>query len=66
MALIPKVEITIEGVNTWQFNGVASCEIIEDMDTLTDTCTIELPKKIKWEGATGEMLPIKRGDKIRN
>lgn len=59
-------EIIIKGDKTWDFNAVASCKIVEDVTTLTDTCEIELPKKIKWEGATNgtDKLPIKRGDAI--
>ncbi|MPS74014.1 MAG: hypothetical protein E2590_12840 [Chryseobacterium sp.] len=59
-------EITIEGIKTWQFTAVAGCTIVEDVSTLTDTCEIILPKKIKWEGATNTNYkpPIKRGDRI--
>lgn len=59
-------EITIEGNKTWLFNAVADCNIVEDVSTLTDTCEIQLPKKIKWQEAVAKngKPPIKRGDKI--
>ena len=59
-------EITIEGDKTWLFNAVANCNIVEDVSTLTDTCEIQLPKKIKWQEAVAKngKPPIKRGDKI--
>ena len=59
-------EITIEGDKTWLFNAVADCNIVEDVSTLTDTCEIQLPKKIKWQESVTKngKPPIKRGDKI--
>ena len=59
-------EIIIEGDKTWKFNAVADCKIVEDVSTLTDTCEIQLPKKIKWQEAVSKngKRPIKRGDKI--
>ena len=59
-------EITIEGDKTWLFNAVVDCNIVEDVSTLTDTCEIQLPKKIKWQEAVTKngKPPIKRGDKI--
>ncbi len=59
-------QITIEGEQTWQFTALANCKITEDVGTLTDTCEIELPKKIKWQEAIAKngKPPIKRGDKI--
>ena len=59
-------EIIIEGDKTWKFNAVADCNIVEDVSTLTDTCEIQLPKKIKWQEAVAQngRPPIKRGDKI--
>ena len=68
--LKPICEITItsaDGANKWQFNAVHSCAITEDTNTLTDICTLEVPKKTVWEGApvgAGANPPIKRGDKI--
>jgi hypothetical protein len=49
------------------FDAVASCTIVEDTASLTDTCAIELPKRISWQGqpvGTGSNPPIKRGDGI--
>lgn len=58
--------IEIVGDKTWQFSAVHNCTIVEDTETLTDTCELELPKNIKWEGYTSENNhpPIKRGDKV--
>lgn len=59
-------EITIEGEKTWQFTALADCRIVEDVSTLTDTCEIQLPKKIKWAETVSKngKPPVKRGDKI--
>ena len=79
-------EITIEsppsendqGGQKWVFNALSSCVIVEDTGSLTDTCVIELPKKISWqrdprprkdqkaidESEPVKEVPIKRGDQI--
>ncbi len=59
--------ILIEGEQKWEFSAVHNVSIVEDTDTLTDTCELQLPKKTVWKGyksAKGHLLPIKRGDKI--
>ena len=56
-------EITLQGEQTWVFNALSSCVIVEDTENLTDTCVITLPKKITWEGNSAG-TPIKRGDAI--
>jgi hypothetical protein len=43
---------------------VRSCRIVNDTESLTDTCVIELPKKIKWQGQTGSTPPVRRKDRI--
>ncbi|EMY3555028.1 hypothetical protein [Flavobacterium psychrophilum] len=57
-------EIIIKGSQTWKFNALNNCTIVEDMATLTDTCELILPKRVDWQGAKHFELPIKRGDKI--
>lgn len=59
-------EITIEGDKTWRFTAVSECLLVEDIASLTDTCELKLPKKIKWEQAVTKngKPPVKRGDKI--
>ena len=59
-------EITIEGDETWLFNAVHEVNIIQDVMSLTDTCEVQLPKKIKWQKAVRKdgKPPVKRGDKI--
>ncbi len=61
-----KSEITIKGEKTWVFYALANCTIVQDVSTLTDTCEIQLPKKIKWEQAVLQngKPPVKRGDQI--
>jgi len=59
-ALTAKIEI--KGSKTWSFDKVAAIEITRDSETITDTCTVELPRKVKWEGAGNN--PLKRGDEI--
>ncbi len=58
--------IQLIGQKSWEFTAVHLCTIVEDTETLTDTCELELPKNIKWEGYTSENNhpPINRGDKV--
>ncbi len=58
--------INLISTKSWEFTSVASCTIVEETDALTDTCELELPKNITWEGYTIEngKPPIKRGDKV--
>lgn len=62
--LVLTSEIIIEGSQTWKFDALNNCTIVEDMATLTDTCELLLPKRVDWQGAKHFELPIKRGDKI--
>lgn len=62
-------QVTITGAQTWVFDALSNCTIVEDTGSLTDTCVIELPKKITWQQKTTSkqnpnQIPIKRGDKI--
>lgn len=59
-------EITIEGDKTWLFTSLVECRIVEDVSTLTDTCEIKIPKRVKWEQAVfnNGKPPVKKGDKI--
>ena len=59
-------EITIEGDYTWLFTAVGEVNIVQDIASLTDTCELKLPKKIKWQNTVKEFgkPPVKRGDKI--
>ena len=43
------------------FNGIAGWRLETDMSSLTSTCTVKLPRKVKWEG---DRIPIARGDDI--
>ncbi len=58
-----KIEIkAAAGGKVWTFDKVNSVEIVRDMEVLTGTCTIKLPKKSKWQGESSN--PIKRGDVV--
>lgn len=59
-------EIIIEGDETWLFNAVHEVVVVQDVESLTDTCEIQLPKKIKWQNAVSASgkPPVKRGDRI--
>lgn len=56
--------IEIYGAQTWAFNAVQTCTIVNDTANLTDTCVIELPKKIKWQGQVVDTPPVHRGNGI--
>lgn len=57
--------IEIQSAQRWEFSAVSSVRIVQDIETLTDTCEIELPKKIRWQGLDNPFeIPLKRGDKI--
>lgn len=55
-------KIEIKSAKKWAFDKVASAEITRDTDTLTDTCVLQLPKKITWQGESSN--PLKRGDEV--
>ncbi len=55
-------KIEIRSAKTWVFDKVASVEITRDIETLTDTCVLQLPKKVKWQGES--TIPIGRGDEV--
>lgn len=55
-------EVTIYSTKTWTFNRVTEVEIVKDSESLTDTCKLTLPKKVRWHNE--ERVPIKRGDKV--
>lgn len=55
--------IEIIGIQKWRFNYISEIEIHKDIDKLTDTCTLKLPRNIKWKGY--DSIPLKRGDQIK-
>lgn len=55
-------EVDIQGSKKWHINFVTEVEIVRDTETLTDLCTITLPKKLRWDGR--KEIPLKRGDKV--
>jgi len=68
LKLCSKITITqVAGEKlSWEFDSLVNCTIVSDVSNLTDTCEIELPKKVRWQinEDTYSGLPIKRGDKI--
>ena len=56
-----KIEIT--GSRKWDIDFVNQVEVVRDMECLTDTCSITLPKRVKWDGESE--TPIKRGDGVK-
>lgn len=58
---IPQCRIPLKD---WVCTKVEEISIESDINTLTDTCTISLPKKISWQGFNGSDNPLKRGDEI--
>jgi hypothetical protein len=55
-------KITIKSEKQWQLDTIAEVQVKLDTAALTQTCTLTLPKRIKWEGQT--TLPLKRGDAV--
>lgn len=55
-------KIEIKSAKKWVFDKVASVEITRDIETLTDMCVLQLPKKITWQGESS--TPLKRGDEV--
>ena len=43
-------KIEIDGAKRWTLENVTEVEITLDMEQLTDTCKITLPKRLKWDG----------------
>lgn len=66
----PRVTCNIaitNGGNTYIFDSVNAVDIDSNMETLTDTCTIALPKKISWQGklvGSGDSPILQRGNKV--
>lgn len=56
-----KIEIT--GSRKWDIDFVNQVEVVRDMECLTDTCSITLPKRVKWDGESE--TPIRRGDGVK-
>jgi hypothetical protein len=56
-------KITIKSEKTWVFSQIHSCEIERDIEKVTATCNLLLPRRTKWRNEAG--IPVKRGDGIR-
>ncbi|MDR0546316.1 MAG: hypothetical protein LBG77_01805, partial [Dysgonamonadaceae bacterium] len=55
-------KITINSQKKWVFDKISSVEIERDIEKVTATCRLVLPKRLKWKDETG--IPLRRGDKI--
>lgn len=63
---VERAWVTEEGQNMtrrWRMERVSHVRITGDNTTLQDTCTIELPRNVKWVGS--DRIPLRRGDKMR-
>lgn len=47
----------------WSIEKVHSIRITGDNTTLQDTCSIELPRNVKWAGS--DRIPLRRGDQVK-
>ncbi|MDR0872164.1 MAG: hypothetical protein LBN27_01685, partial [Prevotellaceae bacterium] len=61
--LVLSAKITILSKKTWVFGKITSCEIERDIEKITATCKLTLPKNTRWKGETS--IPVRRGDKIK-
>jgi len=55
-------------IGEWRFDYGAEVEIEQDIDTLTDTCKIVIPRKHEWDRkkiAIGDDPILKRGDAVK-
>lgn len=59
--LTARVELI--GERRWEITRVNAVEIERDIDSLTDTCKIVLPKRMYWDAKSE--TPIRRGDRVR-
>ncbi|MCX4331353.1 MAG: hypothetical protein OSJ24_04045 [Muribaculaceae bacterium] len=55
-------KIEIRGEKRWTIKQVHNVRIVRDIDSIMDTCEIEITKKILWDGR--KECPLKRGDFI--
>ena len=58
--LSAKVRIISE--RQWDFSKISSARIVRDTESLTDTCELTLPRRIKWDGLSE--LPLHIGDMV--
>lgn len=56
-------KIEIKGAKKWSFDKVTAVEIKRDTESLTDECSITLPKKLKW--GDYDAIPVQRGDTVK-
>lgn len=59
--LTAKVQINSE--KRWEFTTINTVKVVRDMDSLTQTCTLTLPRRLRWDGKTE--LPLRWGDEVK-
>ena len=47
----------------WDIDRISSVRILRDTESLTDTCTLTLPRSIRWEGQ--KEVPFRPGDMVQ-
>ena len=47
----------------WDIDRISSVRILRDTESLTDTCTLTLPRSIRWEGQ--KEVPFRLGDMVQ-
>lgn len=56
-------KIVINSEKRWEFNQISSVRVERGMDSLTQTCTLTLPRRLRWDGQT--VVPLRRGDEVK-
>ena len=57
------VKVVINSEKRWEFTTINTVKVERDMDSLTQTCTLTLPRRLRWDGKTE--LPLRRGDEVK-
>ena len=56
-------KIVINSEKRWEFTTINTVKVVRDMDSLTQTCTLTLPRRLRWDGQTE--VPLRRGDEVK-
>lgn len=57
-----QAKVIFNGEKEWVIEHISEVEIVRDMESLTDTCKIMLPKRMKWNNH--DEIPLRQGDKV--
>jgi len=58
-----EAKIVINSEKRWEFTTINTVKVVRDMDSLTQTCTLTLPRRLRWDGQTE--VPLRRGDEVK-